>query len=90
MAVTHASVPDEQEHLPLTGRVVIQGLVFTWTCESRAMLKVHHPQYGMRIVSVSRHYEPGIMAKLTALGMLAQSNDVDLNRPETADGAEAS
>ena len=32
------------------GTLVIQGLLFTWACESRAMLKVQHPQYGMRIV----------------------------------------
>jgi hypothetical protein len=51
------------------GRLVIQGLVFTWACES-AMLKVQHPQYGMRIVSLGRHYEPEILAKLTALGMM--------------------
>ena len=50
--------------------VVIQGLVFTWACESEAMLKVQHPQYGTRIVSLGRHYEPEVLAKLTALGML--------------------
>jgi len=65
------SIADQEEHLPLTGRVVIQGLVFTWACESGATLKVQHPQYGMRIVSLGRHYEPAILAKLTALGMLA-------------------
>jgi len=53
------------------GKVVIQGLVFTWACESGATLKVQHPQYGMRIISLGRHYEPEILAKLTALGMLA-------------------
>ena len=67
----NASMPDEERPLPLMGRVVIQGLVFTWACESGAMLKVQHPQYGMRIVSLGRHYEPEILAKLTALGMLA-------------------
>ena len=67
----NASVPDREQHLPLTGRVVIQGLVFTWACESGAMLKVQHPQYGTRIVPQGRHYEPEILAKLTALGMLA-------------------
>ncbi len=64
------SASDNEERLPLTGRVVIQGLVFTWACESGAMLKVQHPQYGMRIVSLDRHYEPEILAKLTALGMM--------------------
>ena len=68
-----ASVLDEEEHLPLMGRVVIQGLVFTWACESGAMLKVQHPHYGMRIVSLDRHYEPDILAKLTALGMMCRS-----------------
>ena len=29
----NASVPDQEEHLPLMGRVVIQGLVFTWACD---------------------------------------------------------
>ncbi len=67
----NASIADQEEHLPLTGRVVIQGLVFTWACESGAMLKVQHPQYGMRVVPLGRHYEPAILAKLTALGMLA-------------------
>ena len=67
----NASVSDQEEHLPLMGRVVIQGLVFTWACESGAMLKVQHPQYGMRVVPLGRHYEPEILAKLTALGMLA-------------------
>ena len=67
----NASMPDEERPLPLMGRVVIQGLVFTWACESGAILKVQHPQYGMRIVSLGRHYEPAILAKLTALGMLA-------------------
>ena len=65
------SAPNEEQHLPLMGKVVIQGLVFTWACESGARLKVQHPQYGMRIVSLGRHYEPEILAKLTALGMLA-------------------
>ncbi len=67
----NASVPDQEQHLPLMGKVVIQGLVFTWACESAAMLKVQHPQYGMRVVPLGRHYEPGTLAKLTALGMLA-------------------
>jgi len=67
----NASMPDEERPLPLMGRVVIQGLVFTWACESGAILKVQHPQYGMRIISLGRHYEPEILAKLTALGMLA-------------------
>ena len=65
------SAPNEEQHLPLMGKVVIQGLVFTWACESGATLKVQHPQYGMRIISLGRHYEPEILAKLTALGMLA-------------------
>ncbi len=64
------SMPNEDDHLPLVGRVVIQGLVFTWVRESNAMLKVQHPQYGTRIVSLGRHYEPEILATLTALGML--------------------
>jgi len=67
----NASVPDQEQRLPLMGRVVIQGLVFTWACESAAMLKVQNPQYGMRIVPLNRHYEPAILAKLTALGMLS-------------------
>jgi hypothetical protein len=67
----NASAPDWEEHLPLVGRVVIQGLVFIWTCESRTMLKVEHPQYGTQIVSLGRHYEPALLAQLTALGMLA-------------------
>ena len=66
----NASVPDEEEHVPLQGRVVLQGLVFTWACESGARLKVQHPQYGTRIVSLDPHYEPGVLAKLTALGMV--------------------
>ncbi len=67
----NASVPDQEQHLPLMGRVVIQGLLFTWACGSDGMLKVQHPQYGVRIVPRGRHYEPDILAKLTALGMLA-------------------
>ena len=66
-----AYVPNEEERLPLMGRVVIQGLVFTWACESAALLKVQHPQYGIQIVALGRHYEPAILAKLTALRMLA-------------------
>ena len=67
----NASVSDEKEHLPLMGTLVIQGLLFSWTCEARTTLKVQQPQYGMRIVSLGRHFEPAILAKLTALGMLA-------------------
>lgn len=67
----NACVSDEEEHLPLVGKVVIQGLVFTWVCESGTVLKIEHPQYGMRIVSLGRHYEPAVLAELTALGMLA-------------------
>jgi hypothetical protein len=69
--VISASVPDQEEHLLLMGRVVIQGLLFTWACDTDGMLKVQHPQYGMRIVPLGRHYEPEILAKLTALGILA-------------------
>jgi hypothetical protein len=65
------AVPDQKRHSPLVGRVVIQGLLFTWACDIDGMLKVQHPQYGMRIVPRGRHYEPEILAKLTALGMLA-------------------
>ena len=68
----NVSMPAEEEQLPLIGRVVIQGLVFTWACESGALLKVQHPQYGVRIVPLDRHYEPEILAKLIAFGMLAK------------------
>jgi hypothetical protein len=71
--VINASLSDHEEHVPLTGRVVLQGLVFTWACESGAMLRVQHPQYGVRIVSLGRHYEPQILAQLTALGMVTGS-----------------
>jgi len=57
--------------LPLMGTVVIQGLLFSWACDSDGMLKVQHPQYGVRIVPLGRHYAPETLAKLTALGMLA-------------------
>jgi hypothetical protein len=70
--VISQSLNAEEEHLPLIGRVVLQGLVFTWACESRALLKVQHPQYGTRIVPLDRHYEPEILAKLTALGMVVR------------------
>jgi hypothetical protein len=69
--VIDPSRPTEEEHLPLLGRVVIQGLVFMWSCESGALLKVRHPQYGVRIVPLDRHYEPEILAKLIALAMVA-------------------
>ena len=65
-----ALVPTEEDHLPLIGRVVIQGLIFTWACEPGAVLKVHHPNYGVRTVQLDSHYEPEILAKLVALSMV--------------------
>ena len=72
----HTPVFAEEEHLPLFGKVVIQGLVFTWACESGAVLKVQHPQYGMRTVQLDRHYEPEILAKLVALSMIGNGPTV--------------
>ena len=66
----NTSVPAEEEHLPLFGKVAIQGLVFTWAREAGAVLKVHHPQYGARMVQLERHYEPEVLAKLIALSMI--------------------
>jgi hypothetical protein len=71
--VTGPSLPAEERDPRLIGRVVIQGLVFTWACESGATLKVQHPRYGVRVVPLDRHYEPEILAKLTALAMLAKA-----------------
>jgi hypothetical protein len=64
----------EEEHLPVIGKVVIQGLVFTWTCESGSVLKVQHPEYGQQRVHLDWHYEPHILAKLVALGMLGNAS----------------
>ena len=63
-----------ESHLPLIGKVVLQGLVLTWTCELGSVLKVKHPQYGQQTVHLDWHYEPHILAKLVALGMLGNGS----------------
>ena len=72
---------EEEQHLPVIGKVVIQGLVFIWTCESGSVLRVQHPEYGVRTEHLDWHYEPGILAKLVALGMLGNRSTQSLNRP---------
>ena len=71
----NASVSDEKEHLPLMGTLVIQGLLFSWACESRTTLKVQHPQYGVRIVSLGRHYEPADPRQANSARHARHSND---------------
>jgi hypothetical protein len=79
-------MPADEEHLPLTGRIVIQGLAFDWVCEFGALLKVYHPHYGLRIVELGTHYEPHVLANLVALGMLTKRSaprhmDAETPRP---------
>ena len=54
------------------GEIVVQGVVFTWLCESPSRLKVYNPKYGVRVVERGRHYQPVILAKLVAIDMLCK------------------
>ena len=54
----------------LTGKVVIQGLVFHWVCAD-GDLEVSHARYGRRVLALER-FDPDVLARLVAIGMVAE------------------
>ena len=71
MIVRHAVAADGRQS-SANGEIVVQGVVFTWLCESASRLKVYNPKYGVRVVERGRHYQPVILAKLVAIDMLCK------------------
>jgi len=66
---------------PVKGRVVVQGLVFDWTCDASDIVQVYNWRYGLHVAALDSR-PPDAVAKFVALQMIGAETRAARQEPD--------